>query len=176
MLLGLLEADVKPRPERPTRPHIEHWTIDVLGAALVDAQSKDAAWGEKLFFEARCVECHRFRGRGGSTGPDLTGVGGRLSEADLLVAMVDPNKDVSDQYAATWIETDDGLFTGRLIDLDDSRVVLDVDPYEPVKAMSIPRSAILSMEPSDVSTMPAGLLNGFTPGEIRALVDWLRQP
>lgn len=176
MLLGLLEADVEPRPERPTRPHVEHWTIDVLSAALVGAQPEDEAWGEKLFFEARCVECHRFRGRGGSTGPDLTGVGGRLSEADLLVAMVDPNKDVSDQYAATWIETDDGLFTGRLIDLDEARVVLDVDPYGPVKAVSIPRSSMLSMEPSDVSTMPAGLLDGFTAVEIRTLVDWLRRP
>ena len=64
-LLALLDADAKPRPQRPTRPHVEYWTADLLGAALADVEPGRKGWGEELFFEARCAECHRFRGRGG---------------------------------------------------------------------------------------------------------------
>jgi putative heme-binding domain-containing protein len=174
-LLALLDADDKPLPQRPTRPHVEYWTADLLGAALPDVKPGREDWGEELFFEARCADCHRFRGRGGSAGPDLTGVGGRMSETDLLIAIVDPNRDVTDQYAPTWVETEDGLYTGRVLDLDDERIVLDVDPYGTVETMSIARSNILDIELSDVSTMPMGLLNGFTPGEVKALLNWLRR-
>ena len=174
-LLALMDADDKPLPQRPTRPHVEYWTADLLGAALPDVKPGREDWGEELFFEARCADCHRFRGRGGSAGPDLTGVGGRMSETDLLIAIVDPNRDVTDQYAPTWVETEDGLYTGRVLDLDDERIVLDVDPYGTVETMSIARSNILDIELSDVSTMPMGLLNGFTPGEVKALLNWLRR-
>lgn len=98
-----------------------------------------------------------------------------MSETDLLIAIVDPNRDVTDQYAPTWVETEDGLYTGRVLDLDDERIVLDVDPYGTVETMSIARSNILDIELSDVSTMPMGLLNGFTPGEVKALLNWLRR-
>ena len=173
-LLAQLDIDDAPVLPRAKRVPVADWTIDELSAAIVPAAPEGD--GEALFTAARCVECHRFRGRGGSAGPDLTSVGGRLSEQDLLRAIVEPNRDVSDQYAATWVETEDGLFTGRLIDVDARRVVLDVDPYGPVRTMSIARSEILSMEPSNVSTMPPGLLNTLHPGEIRTLLDWLRQP
>ncbi len=173
-LLGQLDVDDNPTVPSMKRPHVAHWTISELNAALVDATPEGD--GEALFTAARCVECHRFHGRGGSAGPDLSGVGGRLSEPDLLRAMLEPNRNVSDQYAATWVETEDGLFTGRLIDIDARRIVLDVDPYAPVRTMSILRSDILSIEPSDVSTMPSGLLNTLRPGEIRTLLNWLREP
>jgi putative heme-binding domain-containing protein len=174
VLMSLLGDDAAPPAAHVPRPLVEHWSTDVLDAALASAQPEGD--GEQLFAAARCAECHRFRGVGGASGPDLTGVGARLSEADLVRAIVEPNRDVSDQYQATWVETDEGLFTGRLIDLDARRVVLDIDPYARVKAVSIPRSAILNMEPSDVSTMPPGLVDGLTAGEIRALVDWLQRP
>ena len=173
-LMSQLGDDVSPAVAHVPRPLVEHWTKDVLFEALSEALPEGNGAG--LYAAARCVECHRYRGVGGSSGPDLTGVGSRLSRSDLLLAIIEPNRDVSDQYAATWVETDEGLFTGRLIDLDARRVVLDMDPYAGVKAMSIPRSAILSMEPSDVSTMPPGLVDGLTAGEIQALVDWLQRP
>ncbi|MCH2135512.1 MAG: DUF1080 domain-containing protein [Phycisphaerales bacterium] len=172
-LLARLRVDAAEPEDRPHRPFVEHWTLDVLQVAMANAPPQGD--GPELFAAARCVECHRFRGHGGSSGPDLTGVGGRFSEADLLRAIVEPDHDVSDQYAATWIETEDGLYTGRLIELDADRIVLDLDPYGPVNAKSFDRRDVLSMEPSDVSTMPPGLLNTLTPGEVRALLNWLQQ-
>ncbi|MCH2139299.1 MAG: DUF1080 domain-containing protein [Phycisphaerales bacterium] len=173
-LVAQLETEQPPEPLSEPGPMVEHWTMNVLNVAMSNADPE--SHGSALFRKARCVECHRFRGYGGSSGPDLTGVGGRFSEEDLLRAIVEPDRDMSDQYAATWVETEDGLYTGRLLDLDDDRVVLDVDPYEPVHAVSINRDDILVMEPSDVSTMPPGLLNTLRPGEIRTLLNWLRQP
>ena len=177
-LLALLDADAIPPPARPTRPHVEFWTVDLLDRTMSDVQidhDESSGRGERVFIEARCVECHRFRGRGGSAGPDLTGIGSRMSQADLLVAILDPSGNVTDQYAPTWVETDEGLFTGRVLDLDAHRIVLDVDPYAAVSTMSIPRANILNMELSDVSTMPVGLLNTFSPGEIKALLDYLQR-
>ena len=173
-LLGQLEDENALLPPQTQREHVAHWTIHTLTEAVATAVPEGD--GEAVFTAGRCVECHRFRGRGSATGPDLTGIGGRLNEKDLLLAIVEPNRDVSDQYAATWVETKDGLFTGRLIDVDARRIVLDIDPFGPVRTMSIPRSDILSMDPSDVSTMPPGLLNTFTAEEIAALLDWLRRP
>jgi putative heme-binding domain-containing protein len=98
-----------------------------------------------------------------------------MSQADLLVAILDPSENVTDQYAPTWVETDEGLFTGRVLDLDAHRIVLDVDPYAAISTVSIPRANILSMELSNVSTMPVGLLNTFSPGEIEALLDYLQR-
>jgi putative heme-binding domain-containing protein len=176
-----LQRETLPVQAATKRAHVAHWTMDTLSGALQRDASRQVEQlqatldGEALFREARCVECHRFRGRGGSSGPDLTGVGSRLSEADLLRAIVEPSRDVSDQYAATWIETDSGLFTGRLIDVDARRIVLDVDPFGGVESVAIGRSEIRSMEPSDVSTMPAGLLNTFDAAQIATLLDWLRR-
>ena len=42
-----------------------------------------AADGEALFREKGCLGCHRFRGRGGQMGPDLTPVSARRSAASL---------------------------------------------------------------------------------------------
>ena len=35
--------------------------------------------GQNIFMRERCGTCHRFRGKGGLAGPDLTDVGGRRS-------------------------------------------------------------------------------------------------
>lgn len=40
--------------------------------------------GEAIFKEEDCITCHRFKGKGGMTGPDLTGVTDRRSTLWLM--------------------------------------------------------------------------------------------
>ena len=46
-----------------------------------------------------------FRQRRGRIGPDLTIASGRFSTRDLLESIVDPSKEISDQYAVVVITT-----------------------------------------------------------------------
>ncbi|MGD0800728.1 MAG: cytochrome c [Terracidiphilus sp.] len=39
--------------------------------------------GAVVFAECGCIHCHSIRNAGGRKGPDLSGVGGRLKEAEL---------------------------------------------------------------------------------------------
>ena len=47
--------------------------------------------GEKLFNQ-KCVMCHVVKGKGGTIGPDLTKVGGRMNEAQLRQKVLTPKK------------------------------------------------------------------------------------
>ena len=51
---------------------------------------------------------------GGAIGPDLTSLAGRFSVRDLLESLLQPSKEISDQYRAIIAEMDDGqVVTGR---------------------------------------------------------------
>jgi len=49
---------------------------------------------------AACLRCHALAGHGGNAAPPLDGVGARLSRADLLRSLVDPNAAIAEGYTA----------------------------------------------------------------------------
>jgi len=104
-----------PKPEGPGRA----WTLDaVLDAAErgLAPGSRNFEHGQRTFAAARCIVCHRFGADGGATGPDLTQAGGRFQVRDLVEAIVEPSKVVSDQYRASIVQTADGrVVTGRIV-------------------------------------------------------------
>jgi putative heme-binding domain-containing protein len=177
-LAGLLQdldaqagAGVKPAPPRP---FVQHW--DLAGAIKAVESSggeRSLDRGKRLFTDARCIECHRFGGAGGSTGPDLTGVARRFSRADLLEAAVDPSKAVSDQYEASIVKLRDGrVLNGRLLQIAGGRMDVLTDPFS-LAATSINPGDIESVEPSPISPMPAGLLDTLSASELADLVAYI---
>lgn len=84
-------------PAEP-RAFVRAWTTTEAAAALEVAGAPDLARGERLFEAVGCVQCHRVNGKGGSVGPDLSAVGSRFGRRDLLEAILEPQKVVSDQY------------------------------------------------------------------------------
>ena len=58
----------------------------------------DLSRGEELFRSLSCIQCHRIGSDGGSLGPDLTAVGNRFGKRDLLEAIIEPQKALSDQF------------------------------------------------------------------------------
>ena len=100
------------------RPFVKKWKLDEL-VPLVEKGLKRSAISTAagaLFGEANCFACHRFDNEGGAQGPDLTGVAGRFSVRDLLESIVEPSKEISDQYAAVIITTTNGkVVTGRIV-------------------------------------------------------------
>src|SRR5262249_3394707 len=61
--------------------------------------------GRKISHDRGCQACHSATTR---IGPDLAGVGKRLSRDDLLTAIVNPSRDVAPAYRVTNIDTKDG--------------------------------------------------------------------
>jgi len=66
----------------------------------------DAAKGKALFAQ-NCAVCHKFNGEGKEVGPELTGMGAH-GAAELLVAILDPNREIDPSFLAWSFETRDG--------------------------------------------------------------------
>lgn len=139
-----------------------------------DSQSRDIARGAQIFRESTCILCHRFANEGASTGPDLTGSGGRFSKRDLLTAILDPSAVVSDQYKDSIIETKDGtIIVGRIV--SDSADAIEVRPNPlTLDRERILKSDIQSLSQISTSNMPTGLLNARSKQEILDLLAYLR--
>jgi len=78
-LLSLSVAACSKTEEQPPPP------------AKREVQLSDELTGEALFNE-RCRDCHQVNGKGGTVGPDLTGVASRRDRAYLEQAIREPAK------------------------------------------------------------------------------------
>ncbi len=158
------------------RPVVKKWTVDEL-VPLADAKlsHRDYGRGRELFATAVCFRCHRVRGEGGTIGPDLTGAGRRFNNRNLLEAMVEPDKVISDQYQKMMFLLDDGrVVEGRVINLSNNSMHVLTDMFDPAKLTVIERDQVEESMPAKTSMMPAGLLDRFTEDEILDLLAFLK--
>lgn len=166
----------------PERPFVKKWTVAEL-LPLVEQElstasgvaQRDLRRGERLFTQGACFKCHRFAGRGGIVGPDLTGVAGRFNAKNLLESLIEPNKVISDQYQSTAFRMDDGkVVVGRIANAKGDRLMVMTDMLNPGRFTVIRRGEIEQMRPSAVSMMPAGILDTYTKEEILDLLAYLK--
>ena len=159
----------------PPRPFVKDWKLEELAPLLqTGLKERDFDRGRAMFAAANCFSCHRFDNQGGAQGPDLTGAAGRFSPRDLLESIVDPNKSISDQYAAVVITTLDGkVVTGRIINLNGDNFIINTNMLDPNLHVNVNRSEIDEMVTSKISMMPAGLLNTLSEDEYLDLMAYL---
>lgn len=160
------------RDEKP-RKFIHNWQIEDLLPVLGQASSgRNFAVGKAAFQATQCARCHRFKNDGGGVGHDLTGVGNRFSNRDLLESIILPSKVISDQYASKTVVTTEGqTFTGLVgLQPDGSASVFQSNG----QTVSVPKDQIDEIVPSPVSTMPEGLVSVLTKEEILDLIAYLR--
>src|SRR5262249_41525398 len=124
-----------------------------------------------LFALAMCFGGLRFANEGGALGPDLTMLSGRYSVRDFLDKVLNPNKYISDQYAATVFNLKDGrVVTGRVVNLQGEGMSIQTDMLSPARLTRVNVSQVDSQRLSEVSVMPAGLLNTFQSDEVLDLM------
>jgi putative heme-binding domain-containing protein len=158
----------------PPRDFVKKWKMDDLAPLLgTKMTGRDFDRGRKLFGEAKCFACHRFANEGGAMGPDLTAAAGRFSGRDLLESILDPSKEISDQYAAVIITTADRVYVGRIVNLHGDNLVVMTDMLDPNKLTNVNYKKVESVKPSKVSPMPEGLLDTFKEDEILDLMAYL---
>ncbi len=157
------------------RDPYKKWTVAEL-APIVEKglANRDFARGRKLFGEAQCFSCHRFDNEGGAQGPDLTIASGRFSAKDLLESIVEPSKEISDQYAASiFINTNGKIVTGRIVNYNGDNMTVMTNMLDPNGLINVDQRKVESIEKSKISMMPEGLLDTFHEDEILDLVAYL---
>src|SRR5207302_6574054 len=109
--------------------------VDVAGwtqrLAQLDWTAGEAERGRGVYTKAGCISCHS---GAQALGPDLHGVTGRFSRADLFTAIVRPSKDVPPRYRTTAVTTTDGkLYQGVIIYEAADGLILQTGPATTVR-------------------------------------------
>ncbi|MBX3422909.1 MAG: c-type cytochrome [Pirellulaceae bacterium] len=166
LLVAPIEASP---PQGPGRV----WTSAEALAELRDKLRKRSYdSGRNLYHATGCAKCHRLAGEGGAIGPDLSTAGKKFSLPDLIDALIDPSRVISDQYGSHQVVTLDGdVHIGRAVEIDQKVHIYTADFN--AKPIVIARSDIDSMSPSNVSQMPTGLLDALNAEELRDLIAYL---
>ncbi len=156
------------------RPKTE-WKLDELSLAAQDGlKQRNFENGRKMFGAAACFACHRFANEGGMTGPDLSAAGRRYAPRDLLDQIINPSKEINEQFVAMVIITnDEEAYQGVIVNLNGDTIMINTDPADPNQQTAIDRKEVASIEPSKVSPMPTGLLGQLTKDEILDLMAYL---
>jgi putative membrane-bound dehydrogenase-like protein len=144
---------------------------DVIGAyrKALDL-SADASRGREVF-RKQCATCHRAEGVGFEIGPNLATVTNRTPE-DLIVHVLDPNREVNPTYQNYNVATTDGrVLTGLIADESATSVTLRrAEGAQDVLA----RSQIEEMAGTGLSLMPEGLEKEVDVQGMADLVAYLR--
>lgn len=160
-----------PRPKGPGR----NWQVDeAVGVVEGNLSNRNFEQGKLMYEAGQCRSCHMMRGEGGIIGPDLTQLGTRFTPKDMLESIIEPNKVVSDQYAATVFTLKDGSSVlGRLTDENQSTYFISQNPFAPDVIREIPKADVVDRKYSYISVMYPRLINGMNEEELRDLIAYL---
>lgn len=131
--------------------------------------------GKGFFISSLCASCHSIKGEGGVSGPDLTQLGTRFSYRDMLEAIIEPSKVISDQYGATVFYLNNGKsIIGRLIEEKDGQYIIAQNPFAPHEHRQISKKEVVRTRVSEISPMLPGMINRLNPDELRDLLAYLK--
>jgi putative membrane-bound dehydrogenase-like protein len=147
--------------------------VDVAGwnrrLLAVDWSAGDVGRGRAVFQKASCASCHSGTQ---ALGPDLQGVAGRFSRADLFTAILQPSKDVSPRYRTTQIGTTEGkVYQGLIIYEAVDGLILQTGPATTVR---VGAGQVAERRLTDISLMPTGLIDRLSDREIADLYAYLK--
>ncbi len=175
-------------PTGPVRPFVQAWTVGDLKEKLEHlAHGRNREQGKALFKELACATCHRINGVGGLVGPDLIQVKQKLEAKkmtllDVLTEMVEPSKVIDEKFRPSVLVLADGQLISGIIAEETQEAYklrsnpLDLKPGEAQKADDlkvISKADVQQKVTSEISLMPAGLLNTLTTDEILDLLDFV---
>ena len=180
--LDLLEAAAK-RSEPEFRDRIKKYENtkpkdDPLSPFREVIAGGDRERGRRLFTsraEIECVRCHKVRNfggelTGGEVGPELAGVGARLSRTDLLESIVNPNKKIAQGFESVVLATSDGKVHTGILRGEDAREVRLMTAEG--KSLAVPKDSIEERKRGP-SAMPADVAAKLSKKELRDLIEYL---
>lgn len=171
LLLASANAEIAARAEKLLGASSQSPRSDVVSAYTTALKPEfDPAIGRAVYTR-ECSQCHRLAGQGSDVGPALESVRHR-SEAELVLQILDPNREVKSNYVDFVVALDDGrILTGLVADETETHVTLKRAKAE---TDVVPKSSIEEFSSSGKSFMPEGLEQRITPEELSHLVGYLR--
>jgi putative membrane-bound dehydrogenase-like protein len=123
-------------------------------------------------FRRRCANCHQLDGIGTNVGPDLAALTNKSSSA-LLVAILDPNRDVDGRYINYVAVPGDGrTLVGMLVSESGNSITL----REPGGKDHVLLRQELQISATGKSVMPEGLENDLSKTEMADVIAYVLEP
>lgn len=163
-LTELLE--LRRRRREAADPELAPWLDGLHGG--------DAERGRQVFERAdlSCLRCHQSGGENDAAGvgPDLVGVGSRLTRLAMLEEILAPNRRITAGYeSTTFLLVDERVVVGRVIEAGAESVLLvDADG----RRIELGTEEI-QLSRRGLSSMPEGLGESLTREELRDLIEYL---
>lgn len=157
-------------------PEIKPQAENVAAWSNLLTRPGDAAAGRRLFFSPagpRCSVCHKYAGRGGNVGPDLTEIGHSTPRDKIITSILQPSQEIAPDYQAWVLVTDDGktwLGLRQPKPGDDGK-----EDYidSAGKLFTLPSSSIEERRVATKSIMPDNLQASLSIDDLRDLVTFL---
>jgi quinoprotein glucose dehydrogenase len=174
--LEILEAAAK-RSDPAIKQHLQRYnegrSKDPMANHREALAGGDPELGKKIFLErqdVQCLRCHQIKGNGGVVGPDLTGVGKRLSREEILESMILPNSRITKGYENLVIKMKGGdTHVGLLKQEDAEHIVIDSGEDGLLK---VPKAEIENLD-LGLSAMPPEIATMLSKRDLRNLVEFL---
>jgi len=128
--------------------------------------------GKAVFAGAgTCAKCHIVNGEGKSVGPNLSGVGAKLSREALYESVLAPSAAISHSYETYTAIVEDGRsVTGLLVSQSPDQVVIrGADSID----VMLPAGQVEELVKQPVSLMPADLATTLSADELVDVVAWM---
>jgi putative heme-binding domain-containing protein len=135
------------------------------------AAKADVAAGGKVF-EKSCANCHQLAGKGAKIGPQLDGVGVRGVDR-LLEDILDPNRNVDQAFRSTVFALKDGKNVTGLVLREEGEIYILADAEG--KEMRVPKNTVEEKAASQLSPMPANLVDQIAEADFYNLIAFLLQ-
>ncbi|MEM8945115.1 MAG: PVC-type heme-binding CxxCH protein [Planctomycetota bacterium] len=168
----LASNSIKPRDEllKFNRP-LRNWKYEELRPSL-DRVASDRNFnrGTALFQAASCGSCHSVPDGQKRFAPDLTKLDAKRTTENILRSIIEPSHTIDAKYRMSKLLLDSGkVVVGLVVEETDAEVILIIDPLVSCEPTIVAKDEIEERYESDVSLMPAGLLDRFTEEEILEL-------
>jgi putative heme-binding domain-containing protein len=143
----------------------------IAAATATTTSGGDPARGKAIYAgKGNCASCHRIRGAGGRSAPDLSDIGNLRLAGELERSLVNPDEEILGQNRTFHAVTKSGAaITGRLLNEDKYSVQL-LDSAN--KLISVDRASLRESSISDKSPMPS-YKDKLTKQELSDLVSYL---
>jgi len=120
--------------------------------------------------EVSCLRCHKVSGRGGSVGPDLTGIGRREKREHILESLVEPGRKISKGFESVTVVLQSGeTRTGVLRGETGEEITLVTAEGTEVR---VPKEEVLERATGG-SAMPDDAVKHLSMRELRDVVEYL---
>jgi putative heme-binding domain-containing protein len=161
---------------RPATAEAKPQAADIAGWKTKLSAPGDAAAGRRLFFSPagpRCSACHKYDGRGGNVGPDLTLISRSAPREKIITSILRPSQEIAPDYQAwTLVDRDGKTYTGlRLPKAGDNGEEDYADSAG--KVFTLSSSAIEDRRVASTSIMPDNLQSTLSIADLRDLLTFL---